>query len=286
MKAREIVAASDSNSELTNVFVRLGGFHMLMSFLGSIGYIMDGSGIKEALSQIYASNSVDKMLDGHAYSRSIRGHMLLRLALSIVMFEDMKIESHDDLDELIEQMTNNDVNYENVERCVNNSKSIINQFLNKSNELKARVPTPQLWIQYFDMVSIALDFIRAERLGHFEYHLNAVKKMLPYFHASGRFLYAKSAHLYLQDMLTLKDTMDQQNFENFKNGLFTIIRTDKFNSGTWTDMVIEQSLMKSMKTEGGISRGRNTQDSVLCKWICGMYASNAICDEIEKLCNI
>ncbi|GFY54547.1 uncharacterized protein TNIN_441471 [Trichonephila inaurata madagascariensis] len=67
-KAREIVAASDGNSELCKIVVKLGGF---MSSLGSIGYIMDGSGLKEALGKIYATNSVDKMLNGHAYS-SIR----------------------------------------------------------------------------------------------------------------------------------------------------------------------------------------------------------------------
>lgn len=136
------------------------------------------------------------------------------------------------------------------------------------------------------MVSIALDFIRPERLGIFEDHLNAVKRMLPYFHASGRYLYAKSAHLYVQDMIELQNTMDQQNFVNFKNGYFTVKRTDKFNSGTWTDMVIEHSLMKSMKSKGGVSRGRSTQDSVLCKWVYGMYATNTICEEIEKFCNI
>ncbi|GBP43083.1 hypothetical protein EVAR_96345_1 [Eumeta japonica] len=68
-KAREMIGASDANSELSNVIVKLGGFHMLMSFLGSIGYIMDGSGLEEALDKIYAENSVDKMLNGHAYAR-------------------------------------------------------------------------------------------------------------------------------------------------------------------------------------------------------------------------
>lgn len=53
--------------------------------------------------------------------------------------------------------------------------------------------------------------------------------------------------------------MNEETFENFKNEFFTVKRTEKFNSGTWTDMVIEQSLMKSMKTDGGISRGRSTQ---------------------------
>ncbi|CAH2086035.1 unnamed protein product [Euphydryas editha] len=284
-KAREMVAASDANSDLSKTVVKLGGFHMLMSFLGCIGHVMDGSGLKEALSKIYATNSVDKMLNGHAYARSIRGHILLRLALSIKIFEEMKIENCV-LDELIEQITSRDVSYEDVEGCTSSSNSLIDQFQDKLKELKARGPTAQLWVQYFEMVSIALDFIRAERLGLFQEHLDAVRKMLPYFHAGGHFLYAKSAHLYLQDMLKLEETMDQQAFENFKNGFFTVKRTEKFNSGTWTDMVIEQSLMKSMKTEGGVSRGRSTQESVLCKWVYAMYATNTICEEIERFCNI
>ncbi|CAH0555189.1 unnamed protein product [Brassicogethes aeneus] len=284
-KAREMIAASAANSDLSKVIVRLGGFHMLMSFLGYIGYIMDGSGLKEVLGKIYATNSVDKMLNGHAYARSIRGHTLLRLALSTMIFEEMKIESCM-LDDLIEQITCRDVSYENVEGCVNSSATLIDQFQDKLNEFKTRGPTAQLWVQYFKMVSIALDFVRAKRLGLFQEHLDAVRKMLPYFHASGHFLYAKSAHVYLQDHMKLEDTMDEVTFENFKNGFFTIKRTEKFNSGTWTDMVIEQSLMKSMKSEGGLSRGRSTQESVLCKWVYAMYATNIICEEIEYFCNI
>ncbi|GFY41261.1 uncharacterized protein TNIN_343801 [Trichonephila inaurata madagascariensis] len=51
-------------------------------------------------------------------------------------------------------------------------------------------------------------------------------------------------------------------------------------------MVIEQSLMKFMKTEGGVSRGRSTQESVLCKWVFAVYVTNTICDEMEKFCTI
>ncbi|CAG9833247.1 unnamed protein product [Diabrotica balteata] len=229
-KAREMVAAADTSSNLSKIVMKLGGFHMLMSFLGCIGYVMDGSGLKAVLSTIYAPNSVEKMLSGHAYLRSIRGHTLLRRALSTIIFQDMKIESCV-LDELVEQITRHHVSYEYVEGCVNYS-SIIAQSRNKLIELKAAGPTAQLWVQYFEMVLIALDFVRAERLGHFKEHLDAVRKMLPYFHSSGRFQYAKSAHLYLQDMIKLEETMDEQTFENFKNGFFTVKQTEKFNSGT------------------------------------------------------
>jgi len=40
------------SSEL-DVFCRLGGFHMLLSFIGSIGSAMAGSGLEEVLKQCY-----------------------------------------------------------------------------------------------------------------------------------------------------------------------------------------------------------------------------------------
>jgi hypothetical protein len=47
--ANDIILATkkSGSDELSNIFVRLGGFHILMSFLGSIGYIMGGSGLEE-----------------------------------------------------------------------------------------------------------------------------------------------------------------------------------------------------------------------------------------------
>lgn len=44
LKAVEIVAAAQ---DLDKIIVRLGGFHLLMSYLGSIGQIMTGSGLAE-----------------------------------------------------------------------------------------------------------------------------------------------------------------------------------------------------------------------------------------------
>ena len=53
IKAIETVTAKN-----VNIVVRLGGFHMLMSFVGSIGYLMDGSGLYRLMETIYAKNTV------------------------------------------------------------------------------------------------------------------------------------------------------------------------------------------------------------------------------------
>ncbi|KMQ84140.1 hypothetical protein RF55_18320 [Lasius niger] len=119
MKAREIVAASPETSELSGIILRLGGFPhvMLMSYLGSIGYIMDGSGIKEALKVIYAPNSVDKMLNGHAYARAIRAHTLLHLALSTIILKDMDIDddAHENLRTSINDVMRSTATYDGIE---------------------------------------------------------------------------------------------------------------------------------------------------------------------------
>lgn len=71
MKARNIIANIGPESDLRNVIVRLGGFHLLMSFLGSIGYVMSESGLQDLFKTIYAENSIEKMMTGHTYSELI-----------------------------------------------------------------------------------------------------------------------------------------------------------------------------------------------------------------------
>jgi len=54
-----------------NVVIRLGGFHMLMNFLGSVGHLMRGSGLEEVFCEIFGPNTVEHIFAGKAYSRLI-----------------------------------------------------------------------------------------------------------------------------------------------------------------------------------------------------------------------
>ena len=66
-KAMEIITAKSMK-----IVCRLGGFHTLMSFLGSIGDLMEGSGLEEALQRVYGKNAVDHMMTGKAIARAGR----------------------------------------------------------------------------------------------------------------------------------------------------------------------------------------------------------------------
>ncbi|WAR22049.1 LOW QUALITY PROTEIN: hypothetical protein MAR_016023 [Mya arenaria] len=63
------------------------------------------------------------------------------------------------------------------------------------------------------MISILHQFIRAERVGDWNGHLNALRKMLPYFAASGHNLYLKSPYIYLQTICSKVTLMFTSNLQ-------------------------------------------------------------------------
>ena len=74
-----------------DMVARLGGFHSLMSFLGSLGRLMDGSGLEKLLEVIYGKNTIVHIFSGKAIARALRGHFLVDAALNIKLIEAINI---------------------------------------------------------------------------------------------------------------------------------------------------------------------------------------------------
>lgn len=286
LKARDIISSRYGDPELSNVVIRLGGFHLLMSFMGSIGYIMRGSGLTELFNTVYAMNSIEKIMTGHAYSRAVRAHILAHRTLAKIVFESTAFGPilEGEIEGILYSEDKTVVLSANPDDCLKDLKA---KFASQLQQLEKNGPTAKLWIQYFEMVTLVKHFIEAERSGNWNLHLETINNMLPYFHASGHFLYAKCSHLYLQDMHNLKNTMPADEYECFTSkGGFTVRRSNKLWCGTWSDMIIEQSLMKTMKTAGGLTHGRGVSEGVISRWTQGMTSLQHICDEIEDFCGV
>jgi hypothetical protein len=73
-----------------SIVIRLGGFHTLMSFMGSIGTMMRGSGLEDCMGLIFGSNTVEHVLSGKAYARAVRGHFILHCALTDLLLDYLK----------------------------------------------------------------------------------------------------------------------------------------------------------------------------------------------------
>ena len=91
---------------------------------------------------------------------------------------------------------------------------------------KSQSPNHALWFTYLRMVSILLQFTRADRDGIWDLHLSSLKMMLPYFHRFGHTNYVKYGPIYYAQMLMLPPAVEQE----FRNGNFVVkIGESKFN---------------------------------------------------------
>ena len=80
--------------------------------------------------------------------------------------------------------------------------------------------------------------------------------MLNIFSATCYVHYAKSAVFSSQQMMEL----ERYNF--IENDYHTIRRTNIFWAGLWSDVIIEQVMMRSLKIRGGITRRHGVIESV------------------------
>ena len=286
IKAAEIV---QSSNDLNNIFVRLGGFHLVMSYMGAVGNIMGGSGLQELWETVYAPNSVKHMLSGHAYARALRAHML---SISSLVSEILStpnclagvdIERFKVVHELLLKGEHDSEALHN-EPALKQVTDVLNDLM---TELSTASRTGKLWIEYIRMVQVMLLFIRAERTGDWGLHLFCVSKMIPVLHSGGHTAYAKSARLYLDQMKTIPLTMTTPHYEQYiTHGYWTIRRSHRFWSGNFTDQTIEQVLMRMLKTQGGLAHGRGITAGTQSKFVHVLPKAVPICDSLESFCDV
>jgi hypothetical protein len=142
--------------------------------------------------------------------------------------------------------------------------------------------TAKLWIQYMHMIDILRRFIRAERTGQWKLHLQATYDMLPYFASAGHNLYAKSCHIYLHRMAELKENHPTV-YQAFVSVQHVVRRSDRFWSGLPTDLIIEQVLMCSVKTTGGLTRDRGMTEMQRLVWVLSMPACAEVNNAMQTL---
>ena len=265
LKATGII--NDAN---LNIVCRLGGFHTLMSFLGSVGNMMTGSGLEELFAEVYAEHSVIHMMSGKAFSRALCAHFLTESALMTLILTIIKEDENFDrsiinkfflelyLASTTKQQLDENLNTPEFEK--------LSQAISDTRKLSKKSRTVKLWISYANYVATIKKFIIAERISNWELYLEAVTEMLNLLAATGDINYAKSARLYIQQMRELQQT-DPWLFEKYTEGYHAVRQSDQFLSGLWSDLVIEQILLRSIKTRGGLIRGCGMSESVRHLWV-------------------
>ena len=266
IKAFDIVHA-----ENLPIICRLGGFHTLMSFLGSVGAIMKGSGLEDLFIEVYAGNSVSHMMSGKSIARSIRGHLLVESSLMSLLLSMVKEKTDTNFEEfgqfydralggtLDQQMLQDFAESPVCQKVLENLDSLKADLRNSSR-------TSELWHLYMYYVHLMKAFIFAERTSDWQMHRDVLSQMLNLFAATGHINYARSARLCVQQMRKLPQTHPWLHSQ-FLNGFHTVHRTSKNWTGIWTDLAIEQTLMRSIKSSGGLTGSRGMTESVRHTWV-------------------
>jgi len=138
-----------------------------------------------------------------------------------------------------------------------------------------------LWVQYMEMVDILQRFLKAEQTGNLTLHLQSIREMLPYLAASGHTFYAKSAYIYLQMMLNLPNSHPEIHTK-FEEGYHVVRRSDRYWAGMSSDLIIEQVQMRSIKTHGGMTRGKGMSETQWLTWVLSKPACANINEAMQK----
>lgn len=69
------------------IFCRLGGFHMMMRYLGSIGNLIKGFCVEDLFIEVYGENTVSHIMSEKAASRALCAHFLTEAVLITLLLE-------------------------------------------------------------------------------------------------------------------------------------------------------------------------------------------------------
>ena len=281
------------------VTMRLGGMHLAMAFIASIGKLYGDGGLQDILtsSGTYATASSIQMLQGKHYSRGVRAlklvneammHLLLQSTERFAKERGLPWVDH----ETIVLINNLDAAFKNGDP--HTMRTICSQLENAmtalSNTLitfreygRKQSSTFSYWNSFLHACGILLRLLRADRQGDFLLHLDAVMEAVPFFHVAGKVNYARYSPVYVAEMKQL-ETAQPMMFEHMMRGGFVVRRSSEtsFNSVP-TDQALEQTINREAKSEGGII-GFTLRKGALLRWLLSRHISGEYAEAFKDLC--
>lgn len=269
--------------------IRLGEFHVSMSFLAIIGKRFKDAGLYNILieSGIVAEGSVAGVLSGKCYNRSIRCHKIMFEAFSRLLWAEYlnsvssKKRSH--YFEISSHLHNN------YAQGILKKNELPEEFLSIFESFKGFVEsncevnvTFAFWVSYLDMVGSLLRFLRGTRNADWDLHLAVVEEIIPWFFSYDHVNYARYLPAYLFEMLNLPLTHPDI-YSELKSGNFVAQRQNSYGfCGIAMDQAIEQTANRDSKTKGGL-KGFTRNPAAVHRWMLSHHLRAHISLACEQL---
>lgn len=196
-----------------------------MSYLACIGLRYKDAGLADIVveSGLVASGSLNGVMNGHHYNRSVRTHKLASEALQRLRFQQflssLTEEQSQSMSDLISrlQAAYPTPEYHNILKGQEFAKVITtyDEFVHTESLTNSNFA---FWSSYINMVEELLLFTRATREGNWSLHLSAVRRMLPWYFAYNRTNYCRYLSAYYLEMCDLPKTHPDMSTKNSWQG--------------------------------------------------------------------
>ena len=197
------------------VIVNLGPFHTMCSYMGAIGKMISGSGFEDIVVEagLCASGSIEQVMSGKHYNRSVRVHQRMLDALERMLLTSFNnsVESGQERDNLsaavnlaFQPTAENLQNAEDSETC--------KTYLMEYDKFKAAVrhgkfgKTSQFWLQYCDSVWVLLTYQRAVKENNTDLFSNSMRKMCGLLFSADHLNYGKYLPVYYTQLCNLQQS--------------------------------------------------------------------------------
>ena len=203
-----------------NVIVNLGPFHTMCSYMGATGKMMSGSGFEDIVveAQLCASGSIDQVMSGKHYNRSVHVHQRMLDALEWACFREHVNLEHGMESAVVVSNLASQLSAENLQKAQQNEDCEI--FMKEYEQFKAAVregkygTTAQFWLQYCDSVWTLLLFQETVKENDLDLFMNSLQKMCGLLFSADHQHYGRDCWLQLQCGSVLEMVFDTTQARN------------------------------------------------------------------------
>ena len=231
-----------------DIIIHLGDFHAMMTFFGTIGCFVKGSGFEEIIFQVglCSSGSIKGVISGKHYNRAWYVHEVFSAAifrLFLEIFEPTEVaeclnlptDSFNDLDEIL--------NHAEIKDYLSKIENTVNEFLRGDHG-----KTGQYWMHYVKLVHMQLAFHYAIKSNNHDLRLAVWEKWIPFCFATNHLHYARYGTYCTNFLQHIDETHPGAKEEMIRCGIS--VRRNTLGIGQAIDLAGEQTYMKSAKTAG------------------------------------
>ena len=221
--------------------IMLGGLHIEMAALRSLGSILRGSGWTGVLAQaeVVSSGTAESLLSASNVTKTRQIHQVTASCLYTLQKEAFSKQCSEQSDPEID-------------------------FQRWCEKRKEESPQFQFWDLVLNMQLVIFSFVRSLREANFNLYCEVLANMIPFFFANNNVKYARWLSIHLRDMMYL-EKMHPDVYQEFQKGKFVVHKSMTEFSGLAIDQAHEQA-NAVIKGDGG-AIGITEDASALRRWM-------------------